>query len=53
LVNVEAGSPYARAHQSILGAKLNFLSLFCDAKIQKLFSLIVFFICYHIVGIEL
>jgi len=37
-----AGSPYlpvrqagARARQPILGAKLNFLSLFCEAKSQK------------------
>ncbi len=27
-----AGSPSARARQPILGAKLNFLSLFCEAK---------------------
>ncbi len=26
------GSPSARARQPILGAKLNFLSLFCEAK---------------------
>jgi len=30
-----AGSPSARARQPILGAKLNFLSLFCEAKRQK------------------
>jgi len=35
LENVEAGSPSARARQPILGAKLNFLSLFCEAKRQK------------------
>ena len=29
------GSPSARARQPILGAKLNFLSLFCKAKRQK------------------
>jgi len=29
------GSPSARARQPILGAKLNFLSLFCEAKRQK------------------
>jgi len=29
------GSPSARARQPILGAKLNFLSLFCEAKCQK------------------
>jgi len=30
-----AGSPSARARQPILGTKLNFLSLFCEAERQK------------------
>ena len=34
-VKVLAGSPSARTRQPILGAKLNFLSLFCEAKRQK------------------
>ncbi len=35
LGKVKFGSPSARARQPILGAKLNFLSLFCEAKRQK------------------
>jgi len=47
-----AGSPSARARQPILGAKLNFLSLFCEAKRQNrafLFLDCFVFICYHII----
>jgi hypothetical protein len=35
LVKERFGSPSARARQPILGAKLNFLSLFCKAERQK------------------
>jgi len=35
LVKAKFGSPSARARQPILSAKLNFFSLFCEAKRQK------------------
>jgi hypothetical protein len=35
LVKAKFGSPSARARQPVLGAKLNFLSLFREAERQK------------------
>jgi len=47
LENVEAGSPEAKARQPILGAKFNFLSLFCEARRQKhVFPFLIKFILF-------
>jgi len=39
LEKVVAGSPSAKARQPILGANMNFLSLFCEANGQNAFYL--------------